>query len=85
MSVRSIKFIFAGFTFPVTEYYLEDVLELTQFQLTPKRPVSAQPAQKWHKFTARYLNISLLDCYLVERLFTGHLISTLSITNFVAY
>ena len=43
-----------GFTFPVAEHYLEDVLEMTNFRLMPKRPAASAPPEKiWHKFTAR--------------------------------
>ena len=47
-----------GFTFPVVEHYLEDVLELTQFKIDgPTFQQRNRPPQaKWHKHTARGRN-----------------------------
>ena len=38
-----------GFTFPVEEFYLEDVLEMTRFRIAGRQA----PAQKWHAHTRR--------------------------------
>ena len=40
-----------GFTFPVQEFYLEDVLEMTNFYIEPKR--EKQNSQPWHRHTRR--------------------------------
>ncbi len=40
-----------GFTFPVKEFYLEDVLEMTGFRIEDRE--SQAPAPKWHRFTSR--------------------------------
>ncbi|TRY69262.1 hypothetical protein TCAL_13343 [Tigriopus californicus] len=43
-----------GFTFPVTEYYLEDVLEMTGFRIpSQSRKASDKPEPVWHKHTKR--------------------------------
>jgi len=42
----------AGFTFPVTEFYLEDVLEMTNFSFVASRQnVATQPV--WRQFSRR--------------------------------
>jgi ATP-dependent RNA helicase DHX36 len=41
-----------GFTFPVKEYYLEDVLEMTRFQI-PNRTTVSENRPVWQKHTAR--------------------------------
>lgn len=45
-----------GFTFPVKELYLEDVLEITGFEIQGKKDQGgggAGPAPKWHRHTQR--------------------------------
>lgn len=46
-------FVSSGFTFPVKEFYLEDVLEITGFKFTPKRSNLGPQKPHWHKFTKR--------------------------------
>ena len=42
-----------GFTYPVKEYFLEDVLEMTKFPIFSKRSQSRENIPKWHKHTRR--------------------------------
>ena len=46
-------YVSSGFTFPVKEFYLEDVLEITGFKFTPKRSNLGPQKPHWHKFTKR--------------------------------
>jgi ATP-dependent RNA helicase DHX36 len=43
-----------GFTFPVKEYYLEDILELTKYDLLKDLPPPKKVAKVWQKHTPRY-------------------------------
>ena len=42
-----------GFTFPVKEFYLEDVLEMTNYRFKESFRKPRQNAQKWHKYTKK--------------------------------
>jgi ATP-dependent RNA helicase DHX36 len=42
-----------GFTFPVEEFYLEDVLEMTRFRVDDRKARSGGSQEKWRRHTAR--------------------------------
>ena len=56
-----------GYTYPVREYYLEDALEVTLFDLLKHLP--QKPMQKWQKYrhkVKKRLNISLQPQFEVQ-------------------